>query len=125
MPQIESPLIDPDLKQLFLSPELTASNFDAIVLRPENTRLQLVYFWGDDCPNCVVAKDHMTALERELKEFPIDIRSVNAYEHMDLTTRYGLFGIPVFLLFKKGRLVGKITSFPTRAEFLAVLKRYV
>lgn len=120
-----------DLPKVFHQPGLTAANFDEVVLNdaaaPEGTkpRLKVVYFWGNDCPNCGAAKDHLNAMVPELSSLPVDFYSVNAYEHMDLVNRFGLYGIPVFLFFKKGRLIGRIPSFPTRAEFLSALRRYV
>lgn len=107
-------------------PCLTADDFDQAVLAPESgPRLKVVYFWGDNCPNCVIAKEQMSLIADELANLPVDYFSVNAYEQMDLATRFGLFGIPVFLFFKKGRLIGRITSFPTREEFLGALRRAI
>lgn len=119
------------LERVFRRIELNASNFDEIVLNEPNLsenekpKLKVVYFWGQDCPNCVSAGKNMAEMAPEFEALPIDFFSVNAYEQMDLAKRFGLYGIPVFLFFKKGRLIGRITSFPTQAEFLSALRRYV
>ncbi len=118
------PQADPTLKSVFRSPELNPESFDATALVADG-RLKVVYFWGVDCPNCVIAKEQMRVIANRLSETNADFHSVNAYQYMDLATRFGLFGIPVFLLFKNGRLLGKITSFPGQDEFLKVLSRFV
>lgn len=116
-------VMDP-LNKVFTAPDLTAENFDRTILH-DDSRLRVVYFWGHDCPNCRIAKDEMRAIAGEMSALPADFYSVNAYEQMSLVNRFGLFGIPAFLLFKRGRLISKLTSFPTRAEFLAALRRSV
>ena len=121
-PSPHDPFQDPVLKDLFKSPELRAENFDSTVLQNDE-RLRAVYFWGVDCPNCAVAKTQMKAISDKLKAMPVDFFAVNAYDNMDLATRFGLYGIPVYLFFKRGRLLGRITSFPTQDEFLAAVAR--
>jgi thioredoxin 1 len=121
---ITAPELDPGLNSIFSRSGLTPSNFDSTVLT-EEARLKVVFFWGQDCPNCVVAKEHMREMAAELSQLAVDFHSVDAYTHMDLATRFGLFGIPVYLFFKRGRLIGRVTSFPGRAELLAVVRRYV
>lgn len=117
------------LQALFRSPALNSDNFDQTILQAEGAqrapdlRLKIVYFWGDNCPNCESAKRELSLMIDDLSPLAIDFHSVNAYEQMDLATRFGLYGIPAFLFFKKGQLIGRITSFPTRQSFLQAIHR--
>jgi thiol-disulfide isomerase/thioredoxin len=114
------------LATLFRSPDLNRENFDHNVLSDaDDSRLKVVFFWGVDCPNCAMAKQQLAHLAPELGCLPVDFHSVNTYENMDLATRFGLYGIPDFLFFKRGRLIGRMTSFPTREEFLAAVQRKI
>lgn len=120
-----APQSDPVLARLFSREGLTPETFDAAVIEDSSARLKIVYFWGEDCPNCGIAKAQMKAIAEKLVSLPVDFHSVDAYTHMDLATRFGLFGIPVFLFFKSGRLLGRITSFPTRDLFIETIERHV
>ncbi len=116
------PLDDAILKTLFQSPELKPETFDTTI-HPDQNKLQIVYFWGENCPNCVIAKRHLKEMAEDLKALPVDFHSVNAYEHTELATRFGLYGIPAFFFFRKGRPIGRVTSFPGKEEFLGAIRR--
>lgn len=117
------------LASVFREPELTQSNFDGKILnetkQEQFERLKVVYFWGHQCPNCDYAKSQLAAMASELSLLPVDFFAINAYENMELVTRFGLYGIPAFLFFKRGRLIGRISSFPTRDEFLGAIRRKI
>lgn len=119
------------LRSLFRHEDLTPATFDHAVTdcRTQDgeldPRLKVVFFWGENCPNCLFAQEQLALLSDELRAAPVDFFSVNAYKHMDLTTRFGLYGIPVFLFFKRGRLISRINSFPTRPEFLQAIHRSI
>lgn len=118
-----SPHDDSILKEIFGDQPLTPETFDSAI-QDGSEKLKIVYFWGKDCPNCVNAKANMREIFPKLKETAVDWYSVDAYTHSDLATRFSLFGIPVFFFFKRGRLLGRITSFPTQDEFLATIVRH-
>ena len=101
--------------------EAVPSNFDAEVLG-EASRLVLVYFWGPECPNCEVFARHLPNLTPELERLDVKTVKVNAYEHQELATRFGLHGIPTFLLFTAGKLLGRMTSFSGDEFFLSVIR---
>jgi thiol-disulfide isomerase/thioredoxin len=107
---------------LFTCADLRTAEFDHRILSPSE-RLRVVFFRGANCPNCSEAENQLAALAAELKNLPIEFYAVDAYANLELVTRFGLYGIPAFLSFKRGRLIGRMNSFPTRAEFLAALRR--
>lgn len=105
-------------------PELIPETFDENV-QAQDFRLKLIFFWGLRCPNCEVAKkileeNHISAMQMNLDWF-----HVNTYEHADLGTRFGLHGIPTFLLFKNGKTLGRMTSFPGWEPFAEVLAKFI
>ncbi|MFL5322360.1 MAG: thioredoxin family protein [Myxococcaceae bacterium] len=99
--------------------EANGQTFDAIVR--EDDALVVAYFWGDDCPNCDVFKADLPAL---LEKVPNGIRfvQVNAYVEMELARRFGLFGVPAFLLFHRGKLIGRMSEYYGRQYWLTVLE---
>jgi thioredoxin 1 len=99
--------------------EATAANFDALLAAESG--LVVAYFWGTDCVNCDVFSRDLPAL---LEQSPPGVKflKVNAYEHMDLARRYGLFGVPAFLFFKRGKLIGKMSEYYGREYWLTVVR---
>ncbi|MBC7742857.1 MAG: thioredoxin family protein, partial [Bdellovibrionaceae bacterium] len=64
------------------------------------------------CPNCEVAKKVLVDRRADVDQLKVKWFHANIYDDFDLATRFGLFGIPVFLFFKRGKKLGKITPFP-------------
>ncbi len=103
---------------------LTPSNFDEKILTDEDD-LKCVFFWGHDCPNCDVAKRSLTNDVDVVRLRKLSWYHVNVYDQFDLGTRFGLYGIPVFIFFKKGKSLGRITSFPGLDPFLEAIDRLI
>lgn len=94
--------------------------FDALT-RPADDRLVVAYFWGPDCPNCEVFAADVPGLLPALPE-GTQVLKVNAYEQPELARRFGLFGVPAFVLFKGGRKLGMMRQYYGRQYFLDVLR---
>ncbi len=103
-------------------PALNTTNFDQEIL-VNSTPLTCVFFWGHQCPNCDVAKSSLLEEKSRVQQWPIRWFHVNAYEESDLSTRFGLYGIPVFIFFRGGKNLGRVTSFPGFEEFEKVIQK--
>lgn len=99
----------------------TPETFDALVLEPAH-ELVVVYFWGPQCPNCEVFAAHLDDVLRDLQGTPMRLVKVNAYAHEELATRYAVFGIPAFYLFRDGKKIGRMSEFRGRRFFVAVVR---
>jgi len=104
-------------------PELTPDNFDSETHK-EDGRLKVIFFWGRQCPNCEVAKRYLEENHQEALNPKMDWFHVNTYVHSDLGVRFGLHGIPTFLFFKQGRLLGRVISFPGWEPFSQALQKH-
>jgi thioredoxin-like negative regulator of GroEL len=47
---------------------------------------------------------------------------LNAYDFPEAATRFGLFGIPAFLFFHEGRLLGKMSEYKGARFFTSVVR---
>jgi thioredoxin 1 len=83
--------------------------------------LVMVYFWGADCPNCEEFKKHWPEISKRLPEKSLQIFKADAYTHTDLASRFGLHGVPAFILFRDGKTLGRITGFESVDYFTAVI----
>ena len=102
----------------------TPETFDALVLQHPD-ELVVVDFWGPDCPNCEAFAAQEPALLAALDGAPLRVVKVDAYAHEALARRFGLFGIPTFLLFRNGRLLGKMSQYYGRDYFLGVVRDHL
>ncbi|QSQ12504.1 thioredoxin family protein [Myxococcus landrumensis] len=107
-----------------VSYEATAENFDQLVLEPQG-ELVVVDFWGEGCPNCEVYAAAEPMLLSELEGAPMRVVKVNAYQHESLAHRFGLYGIPTFLLFRDGKLLGKMSQYYGKEYFLGVIREHL
>ncbi len=107
-----------------VSYDATPETFDALVLQPRN-ELVVVDFWGPGCPNCDIYAAAEPSLLAELDGAPMRVVKVNAYAHEELATRFGLFGIPTFLLFLDGKRIGKMSQYNGRGFWLGVIREHL
>lgn len=101
----------PDFFARFPMRQVTSDVLDA-VLAESKAALDVLFLWGRDCPNCDIAK--RAILARPERMIWPDVRWLqgNVYEDPALATRLGLHGIPTFFVFRRGRRLGRITSWP-------------
>lgn len=104
--------------------DATEADFDALVLAPRG-ELVVVDFWGPGCPNCDVFAAAAPRLLKALGEVPMRVVKVNAYEHEALATRFGLVGIPTFLLFRDGKRLGRMIEYRGADFWLAVVREHL
>jgi thiol-disulfide isomerase/thioredoxin len=104
--------------------DATPGTFDALVNGAPD-ELVVVDFWGPKCPNCEAFAAAAPALLQALGDAPVRIVKVNAYEHEELARRFGLVGIPAFLLFRRGKLLGRMSEYYGRDYWLAVIREHL
>lgn len=97
----------------------TPDTFEQLISSGEG--LVVAYFWGPDCPNCEIFARELPDL---LPEPPPGVRvvKVDAYEYPELARRFGLAGIPAFVLFKGGRKLGMMRQYYGREYWTTVVK---
>lgn len=87
------------------------------------TGLKVLFLWGYNCPNCEIAKASLSQEVDLIKKFNIEWYHCNVYEDFDVSTHFGLHGIPVFIFYNDAKNLGRVTSFPGMDAFLEVLKK--
>lgn len=103
--------------------ELTPETFDSAA-QEKDGQLKIIFFWGLQCPNCEIAKRYLEENQTEALDPRTKWFHVNTYVHSDLGIRFGLYGIPTFLFWKNGKLLGRITSFPGWEPFYEALLKH-
>ncbi len=98
----------------------SADTFDALLAESPEV-LTVVYFWGDNCPNCEVFARDLPQLLEEVPAAAVRVLKVNAYEEPQIARRYAIFGIPGFVLFKGGKKLGMMRQYHGRKYWSAVV----
>jgi thiol-disulfide isomerase/thioredoxin len=101
----------PDFFQHFTMQHVHSSALDG-VLADGAAALDVLFLWGRDCPNCDIAKRAMLARPSAMQWPGVRWLHSNVYDDEAMATRFGLHGIPTFFVFRQGRRVGRITSWP-------------
>jgi thioredoxin 1 len=87
-------------------------------------KLLIAYLWGPDCPNCVIFKSRLPKLLERLVDVDAELLEVDVYAHPEVATRYGVHGIPHFLLFKSGQKLGKMSEFRGESYWVSVVREH-
>lgn len=106
--------------------QIHTSDFDLkINSDTKDDQLICIFFWGHDCPNCEIAKKVLVDRKSDVDSLKMKWYQANIYEDFDLATRFGLFGIPVFIFFKNGKKLGKISPFPGFDPFFEAVSKLI
>jgi thiol:disulfide interchange protein len=100
--------------------QVDGTSIDA-ALAQAGERLVCVFFWGDDCFNCDVAKKAMLARPEPIRALDLTWLHANVYADRALGTRFGLHGIPVFMFFHRSKKLGRATGWHGHAQFEAAV----
>ena len=102
--------------KIYQPQQVSHENFDSFV--EKNDHLKIIFMWGENCPNCEIAKNILVEYQLEVKVWAnLEWYHANIYEDIDLARRFGLHGIPVFLVYKGSKKLGKISPFPGWNQF--------
>src|SRR5687767_9196831 len=93
------------------------------VLAEDAAALSILFLWGRDCVNCDVAKREMLATPDAFRWPGVRWLHANVYDDPGLGVRFGLHGVPTFLVFRGARRLGRISPWPGRAPFVAAIEQ--
>lgn len=85
-----------------MSVQVTDQNFESEVLQADGP--VVVDFWAEWCGPCKVMSPLVDQLASELGD-KVKVVKVNIDENPNAPTKYGVRGIPTFMVFKGGQLV--------------------
>jgi len=112
-----------DFFQRFPMRRVTCAEIDGALAETVPEQLTILYLWGRNCPSCDVAKGAMSTARERFRWPEVRWFHDNVYDDFDMATRYGLHGIPAFMVFRGRKHLGKITSWPGADAFVAAIER--
>lgn len=84
--------------------------------------LSILFLWGRDCPNCDIAKRQMLATPARFAWPGVRWLQANVYDDRDIGLRFGLHGVPAFILFRGTKKLGRISPWPGTERFCDVVE---
>ena len=111
----------PDFFQRFPMQEVPSSGLDAVLAEP-GPPLTILFLWGRDCPNCDIAKRQILASPQRYQWPQVRWLHANVYHDPEMGIRFGLHGVPTFLVFRDGRRLGRISPWPGPDPFCSTIE---
>ncbi|OZI71443.1 thioredoxin family protein [Bordetella genomosp. 12] len=102
---------------------VSSASFDQIVVDAAGEDLRCVFLWGEDCYNCNIFKQTALLHRDALLELGLTWFQADVYADPALGQRFGLHGVPTFVLFRGGKRLGRITGWPGLPQFSGAIRR--
>ena len=98
------------------------SSEDEVLRLINDNEMVVVYFTGRDCGACEAIKYKIESILKNLPQ--IKSGEINGEENLDLAAKYGVFSLPIFLLFIEGKETLRIGRNVDLLELERNIKRY-
>lgn len=83
-------------------------------------KIKLIDYWAPWCGPCQMMKPIIESLEKELKD-KVEFVKVNVDEDQVTAAKYGVMGIPTYVVEKDGKEVVRKTGFTSKEELLKLI----
>lgn len=82
--------------------------------------ITLIDFWAEWCAPCKMMEPILEELESELKG-KAEIKKINVDEKPEEASKFGVMGIPTYVVMKDGKEVARKVGFTPKEELLKLL----
>lgn len=105
-----------------MAQEFTDANFKTNVL--DSDKLTVIDFWAEWCGPCRLVSPVIDELSKEYSG-NVKIGKLNVDHNPQVTTQYGVRGIPTILFLKDGKVVEKHVGTATKATLKAKIEALI
>jgi hypothetical protein len=109
--------------QRFPVESVSAATLDTKLAAADPHALTVLFLWGNDCPNCDVAKRALAADPQRFRWSDVHWLHCNVYDDPGMATRFSLYGVPTFFVFRGTSRLGRITSWPGPRAFVEAIEK--
>ncbi|MGB3976603.1 MAG: thioredoxin [bacterium] len=99
--------------------DVDTKQFDEKVVKGKG--LILIDFWAPWCGPCRLASPILDEIAQEMSQ-SVTVYKVNVDSNGELAMKYGISGIPTFILFKNGKIVKQIVGLMSKADIVNLIR---
>lgn len=88
----------------------------------QSKKVILLDVWAPWCGPCRGMEPIIEAVEQETKDWA-EVAKLDASVEMDLVQTLGVSGLPTFLIYKNGQIVGSIVGATSKANLIDLLSK--
>ena len=97
--------------------KITKDNFESEVIKSDKP--VLIDFWADWCPPCQMLSPVVEEIAKEMDN--VKVCKVNTDDEMMLAQKFSILNIPTLILFKNGKITGKIVGYRPKSDIIALI----
>ena len=101
--------------------EITGDNFEKEVIKSDKP--VAIDFWAIWCGPCKVMSPLFDELSKEMKD--VKFAKLNVDDNEEIASRFSVMGIPTFLVFNKGKEVGRFVGSMSKTDLREKIKSVV
>lgn len=99
---------------------LTTENFNLFI----NEEIVLVDFWAAWCYPCRLQNPILEEVNTQMGN-KVKIGKLNVDEHKSISSTYGITSIPTLMIFKKGKVVERLSGLQQKDALVAILNKHL
>lgn len=115
----------PEFFARFPMRDIRSTALDAALAEPDAPDLTVLFLWGLNCPNCDAAKRAILVSPERFHWPAVRWLHANVYDDAEMGNRFGLHGVPAFLVFRGTRRIGRITGWPGAGAFVKAVETQI
>jgi thioredoxin 1 len=103
-----------------MAAEITDGNFKTEVL--DSSKVTVLHMWAEWCAPCKVMDPTLQSLEREYEGRAV-IAKMNVDDYFETPQKYGVKGLPTFLIFNNGVEADRIVGLTSKESLANAINR--
>ena len=100
---------------------MTELTKDTIANAISTSNIVLIEFYSSTCSVCKMLTPVLEEVSK--KQLKVEFFKINTEQNMQTCMTYRVLSLPTTLIFKKGKLVEKVSGFKTKEEMEEILKK--